>query len=480
MKTKYLLPLIIVFCCVFSSCNKETNEDNRADGNIIFSYKSVSNVSKKALSPNLKQDSSAVETPQAVIVSIIDNFGNVVKNMEEIPLYNMNGNFISKPLSLKKGSYKLSDFLVVDKNGNVLYLCPKEGSPKAYLVSDPLPVEFSVSKNEVTKVNVEVLKNTGETPEEYGYSTFTFNVVDVFNFNVSVFTYNDSIQNFQIANSEIEVYKDSSKIFVRELSPITNSILLRKEVGSYTIVIKKNGYQTYSSTFTLPDLQEYTAENPLIIILTKEAFVTNGLVAYYPFNGNANDESGNAHNGTVYGATLTTDRNNKSNSAYEFNGINNYINTFSTFDYEFRTVSVWIYAYDIYGTNTNSHAIFAQDSPLNSYGILSAALDDGVLKINAGGSYASDILLYNNIVVNKWHHIVVVRNGSQTLYYINGDLVYTNISGILASSWGPNPLFIIGGGRSTTSQFYYGKIDDLAIYNRALNQIEVNTLYSTK
>ena len=47
---------------------------------------------------------------------------------------------------------------------------------------------------------------------------------------------------------------------------------------------------------------------------------TNGLVGYWGFNGNANDESGNGNNGTVNGATLTTDRNGNANSAYSFNG----------------------------------------------------------------------------------------------------------------------------------------------------------------
>ena len=52
---------------------------------------------------------------------------------------------------------------------------------------------------------------------------------------------------------------------------------------------------------------------------------TNGLVGYWPFNGNSNDVSGNAHNGTSNGSTLTTDRFGTSNSAYSFNGANNYI-----------------------------------------------------------------------------------------------------------------------------------------------------------
>ncbi len=50
---------------------------------------------------------------------------------------------------------------------------------------------------------------------------------------------------------------------------------------------------------------------------------TNGLVGWWPFTGNANDESGNGNNGTVNGTTLTTDRNGNSSNAYNFN-VNNW------------------------------------------------------------------------------------------------------------------------------------------------------------
>ena len=49
---------------------------------------------------------------------------------------------------------------------------------------------------------------------------------------------------------------------------------------------------------------------------------TNGLVGWWPFNGNANDESGNGNNGTVNGAILATDRFGNANSAFGFNGVN--------------------------------------------------------------------------------------------------------------------------------------------------------------
>jgi hypothetical protein len=53
--------------------------------------------------------------------------------------------------------------------------------------------------------------------------------------------------------------------------------------------------------------------------------LNDGLVAYYPFNGNANDKSGNGNHGTVHGATLTEDRFGNADSAYNFDGVYDYI-----------------------------------------------------------------------------------------------------------------------------------------------------------
>ena len=57
--------------------------------------------------------------------------------------------------------------------------------------------------------------------------------------------------------------------------------------------------------------------------------IDSGLVAHYPFNGNANDESGNGNDGTVNGATLTTDRFGNANKAYSFDGVSNSENMFT-------------------------------------------------------------------------------------------------------------------------------------------------------
>ncbi len=69
----------------------------------------------------------------------------------------------------------------------------------------------------------------------------------------------------------------------------------------------------------------------------------NGLVGWWPFNENANDESGNGNNGTVNGATLTTDRNGNVNSAYSFDGVDDF-NEIDVNSYlqNGLTISVWI------------------------------------------------------------------------------------------------------------------------------------------
>jgi hypothetical protein len=74
---------------------------------------------------------------------------------------------------------------------------------------------------------------------------------------------------------------------------------------------------------------------------------TNGLVGYWPFNGNANDESANGNNGTVNGATLSADRFGNANKAYSFDGVDDYItinNTVGNFGTSDFTISLWYLA----------------------------------------------------------------------------------------------------------------------------------------
>jgi hypothetical protein len=88
-----------------------------------------------------------------------------------------------------------------------------------------------------------------------------------------------------------------------------------------------------------------------------QSFLTNGLVAYYPFNGNANDASGNGNNGTIVGATLVTNRFGQANSAFKFIAANNSVVATSFMPptgTSARTFSIWFNT-----TNATSGSLFS-------------------------------------------------------------------------------------------------------------------------
>lgn len=69
--------------------------------------------------------------------------------------------------------------------------------------------------------------------------------------------------------------------------------------------------------------------------LISQTVPTNGLIAWYPFNGNANDLSGNGLNGIINGSSLTNDRFGNMNAANDFNGLSDFIvlNDINAFDF---------------------------------------------------------------------------------------------------------------------------------------------------
>ncbi|NOY51636.1 MAG: T9SS type A sorting domain-containing protein [Chlorobi bacterium] len=202
----------------------------------------------------------------------------------------------------------------------------------------------------------------------------------------------------------------------------------------------------------------------------------DSLQLYYLFNGDATDLSGHGHDGVVYGATLTTNRFGQEDGAYEFNGFSNYINSNSTFDFVERSVSLWVSPYDISGITPYNHVVISQDDYRLKNGALRVDFDNSFLKLWAGGAnnlYVSEA----DKMLNKWSHIVLIRNEESTKYYINATLVYEDVANNIASTYEPDSNFIIGTGRSTYKQFFKGKIDDVRIYNRVLTDDEIKRLF---
>jgi len=207
---------------------------------------------------------------------------------------------------------------------------------------------------------------------------------------------------------------------------------------------------------------------------------TNGLIAFWPFNGNANDESGNGNHGTVNGATLTSDRNGVAGNAYSFDGVSNFISTKDIDLYDTATISVWVYPLTNSGSTGFSEAIIdkSNDQYSNSgYSFLFNNTNTFGLYANIGwsGNTNNVIPSYTNLILNKWHHCLITLNNGTAKIFLDGNIIKTQININSTSVNNENLLF----GKSVWgANFFNGIIDDIAIYNRALTQAEITALYN--
>lgn len=214
-----------------------------------------------------------------------------------------------------------------------------------------------------------------------------------------------------------------------------------------------------------------------------EIDLVTGLQLYYPFLGDVIDKSGNGFDGILYGEPeLTVGVDGKSNSAYKFDGVNDLINTNVTFDYNIRSLSIWINPSKIIGSNgtadnTLTHVALSQDSNSLQYGILRIDFDSGIMKLWAGGTSGT---FSANAELNKWYHLVLIRDGEVTKYYVDGTLIYSDVADDDASTYNPNAHLVIGGGRSMSNQFFQGAIDNVRIYNIVLSDEQIVKLYKKK
>jgi hypothetical protein len=219
------------------------------------------------------------------------------------------------------------------------------------------------------------------------------------------------------------------------------------------------------------------------LIEYKATDFTKGLVAYYPFNGNAKDESGNGNDGSVNGATLSADRHRQPGRSYAFDGKTSFANmgnreafNFGQSDFSF---SIWIMPR---GRNVAKYVI-SKYQPLNkpAYGIGTGQRGNAYAWIGFPDS-AAFIRAPDPLIESQWHHLVVLvnRKGAMQLF-TDGSLISSvdisknggTISNDIALSIGQ----VEGNGTTEPFRRFSGQLDDIRIYNRALSAEEVKALY---
>ncbi|MDC6470540.1 PKD domain-containing protein, partial [Flavobacteriales bacterium] len=233
----------------------------------------------------------------------------------------------------------------------------------------------------------------------------------------------------------------------------------------------KAGYIVVNDSPTVSAGNDQTVCQGSQVTLGTNSNLNNGLLVYYPFNGNANDNSGNTNNGTVSGSVLTTDRFNNANSAYYFDGINDNIlaSPISSINTSV-SVSIWVKN----DNNTGEWNGIITNQPNSNEGFLLQENQNNKYNwaVAKGGGYRE--LWSNSFISNQWDHFVCIIDNNQMSIYINGVLDANSTIGSfnLAST---GNLCI---GSRYSNEWFKGKLDDIGIWNRALTNQEIQAIYN--
>jgi hypothetical protein len=211
------------------------------------------------------------------------------------------------------------------------------------------------------------------------------------------------------------------------------------------------------------------------------------LVAYYPFCNNTNDVSGNNYNCTNANALLTSDRYGNANSAYNFNGTNASITSTVPFfnnSWTNWSISFWMNT----ANNAQTYQSCVNTSPHNSaqiaYNFPGPQSNFVHFSLNSTPTVQTWDMTqysqgtYSTYANNFWYHVALTKNGTVWKLYIDGTLDAVFSDGTPITNTVTNMMFgaIINPSTSLADQFFNGKLDDIMIYNRTLNSVEVGSL----
>jgi hypothetical protein len=267
MKTLIMLT-IATLLFIAQSCTEENDvTPNTEKVNFAFSLPDQEdNGGKKTSSTDLPAGTS-------LVLSIVTSTGQSVIDHQKIELLKIGDEFISQPIDLPPGHYKLTDFFLVNESSEVLFATPRSGSPLASAVAHPLPYGFFVQKNAIRNVTMEVINAALHSPADFGYVAFGVNVVNPLMLTVFI----EKSGGLAFSSATAYIMKDRVTLRTYSLKAQINRIAFREDpAATYTLVVIRDGYSRFALNFNYNDLSEELGNAPLKVIL-KPAFT---MVAY--------------------------------------------------------------------------------------------------------------------------------------------------------------------------------------------------------
>jgi hypothetical protein len=504
MKRTNLIALFISLTfVVFTSCKKEDNDspDSKSKFNI--------EISASDLTSSLKSTSESVLNINSFIITVKNDKGVVVIKDSTINVLKFGQSYISEAISLPVGNYCIEKFMVLSSNA-VLYASPLKNSVKAYLVQKPLPISFTLTKDNVTKVVPEVLTCSESDPADFGYNAFGFQLVKTFDFLVTTYVYNESILNYSLSAANIVITSKKDTVYKGNLAAATNKLTLKESDSTFNVLISKENYNSYNKQFTKNELKAFFT-SPLTVQLFTNVNLGKNLIGYYLFESNTKDSSISKNHGNNY--THSNFIQGIKGSALSFDGSSDYIQLTNTLNAsKGLSFSFWINSkgatltenngtviskYSMAGNRSFHVSSFAQHSSLRNYIHVSyypysytsdyrdwthSDLTTSDLA-NWGDVTKWTIINPKSLELNKWVHCVVNCSDTEISIWLNGELT-TKKKREFSSYNDPSdePTYIgnIPVGGDGSNNHLNGALDELRIYNRSLTPSEIQYLYINK
>jgi hypothetical protein len=205
-----------------------------------------------------------------------------------------------------------------------------------------------------------------------------------------------------------------------------------------------------------------------------------GLRAYYPFDGNADDESANGNHGTVHGAVLVPDRHGLPDSAYSFDGVDDYIEVADSrglSPQDAITITAWVYLRSFStswppvvkknGSGGSEYTGYSLDCTISGPHVVFYTCLDGPEPVAQSGGVSFPL--------GRWNFVVAIYDGTTCRVYLNGDLGSSQpYTGAMVAA---TNAFFIGHDPYNTDRYFDGMIDDVRVFDRALAPFEIDRLY---
>ena len=281
----------------------------------------------------------------------------------------------------------------------------------------------------------------------------------------------------------IDASKDSASLFVNDtlLAEVKMNGYVPTSIGTLTKTGIGHAYDVSTDNFkgNLDDIRNYNRALSSSEIDSLYHLPNAGLVGWYPFNGSANDSSGNGNNGTAASVTPVADRFGNQGGAYQFNGSTSEVLLPNNFQTQSLTICAWYYVtqvgYDraifMEYKDANNRLKFGQQYKNDEfYGYMKIG---GTVQWNAISPAGASPL-------NKWNFACLVIDAikDSACLFLNDTLqAKVKINGYNPTTIGTLTKTGIGHAYDVSTDNFIGNLDDIRIYNRVLNSSEIDSLY---